>query len=302
VRIGTRFQRTAIAVLWSLPLTGLGQLYNGQPRRALSFCALGLVIKLAVLAAVISPLPYTLAGLVAILAGAIAWVLLRVIALGDAAAVARRADPPVRRYNRWYVLLAVAIASLAGAVALDRGLGLGNRRSVAAYHIPGPSMRPTIAPGDFMVARRNAYGDRPPRRGDLIVFRLPEADSDNYVKRVVGLPGDRVQIAAGRLRINGQTAERTRIGGAGRDVFYIEKLPDGHRHRIIERSDDAPLDDTKVYLVPPGHYFVLGDNRDNSGDSRILDGIGYVPAGMIRDRPLYILWSGDPARIGLRLR
>ena len=198
-------------------------------------------------------------------------------------------------------------------------------RTVAAepYTVPTPSMVPTLMVGDKLVASKFAYGysrysvpigeipmtgrvlDHQPERGDVIVFRLPRDTSETYVKRVIGLPGDRVQMKEGRLFINGQMAERRAAGTITTDLSgrsftlhrYIETLPGGHDHDVIEMSDNDNLDNTPEYTVPAGHYFMMGDNRDDSLDSRVsaaAGGVGMVPAENLIGRVDMVLYSHDP--------
>lgn len=171
------------------------------------------------------------------------------------------------------------------------------------FSIPTASMQSNLMIGDYILASKYSYGysryslpytevpwngrvfGNAPDRGDVVVFR-PVPQRDNYVKRVIGLPGDQIQVVNGILHINGEPVERERIGtGVDRDstgvelpiIYYRETLPNGTTHTIQEISDNAQFDNTGVYTVPPGHYFMMGDNRDRSLDSRSLSSVGYVP-------------------------
>ncbi|MCS6760362.1 MAG: signal peptidase I [Candidatus Devosia euplotis] len=181
------------------------------------------------------------------------------------------------------------------------------------FSIPTASMQQTLMIGDYFVANKFVWGygkhsfslgrygnltaldfelsianrilGRDPDRGDIAVFR-PVPQDVEYIKRVVGLPGDTVQMRAGRLYINDVMIEREQIGtaqdadssGQSVDVMvYRETFPEGTTHTIQEISDNSSLDNTPVYVVPAGHYFMMGDNRDRSADSRVLSQVGYVP-------------------------
>lgn len=149
------------------------------------------------------------------------------------------------------------------------------------FTIRSAAMSPTINPGDAIIVYKTSFQDAPPRYGEVIVFRHA---GTSFVKRIVGLPGDRVQMVHGVLQINGAAALQRRIEdweeaceeGTCRVRQYEETLPSGRHLRILDRDPDGPADDTAIYRVPAGHYFVLGDNRDNSDDSRLE--IGYVAA------------------------
>jgi signal peptidase I len=163
-------------------------------------------------------------------------------------------------------------------------------------------MVPTLLVGDELIGSKFAYGygkysspiglmpdfsgrlfGEAPERGDVIVFRLPRDPSTTYVKRLIGLPGDRIQMQGGRLYINGAIVPRRAIGPFANDVggrgiastLYVETLPNGREHELVEISDAEEHDDTPSFVVPPKHYFMMGDNRDNSLDSRIAaeDGV-----------------------------
>ncbi len=151
------------------------------------------------------------------------------------------------------------------------------------FRIPSGSMMPTLLQGDFIFVKKFAYGLRlpvtetkiletgSPERGDVVVFRLPQDPSINYIKRVVGLPGDTVVYEDHRLTINGELVEleQSPTANPGEPV-YIENL-DGRRHEILITNAYSVRDD--VYTVPEDHYFVMGDNRNNSKDSRFIEAI-----------------------------
>lgn len=191
------------------------------------------------------------------------------------------------------------------------------------YHVPSPSMVPTLLTGDQLVASKYAYGysrysspidllpdfsgrllGKAPERGDVIVFRLPRDPSTTYVKRLIGLPGDRIQMKSGRLYINDAVVPRRPVGpftgdagGRGTATLYVETLPGGREHEIVEMTDVDQQDDTPVFVVPAGHYFMMGDNRDNSVDSRISiagGGVGFVPEDNLVGRADLVLLSRDP--------
>lgn len=176
----------------------------------------------------------------------------------------------------------------------------------ASFHIPSGSMEPTLEVGDRIFVSKLSYGynrfsvpfdpeflpddrlfDGTPSRGDVVVFTLPYKGDADFIKRVIGLPGDTVQVKRGRLFINGDIVPRTYVrdvnytdySGVERRVKeYMEELPGGVKHRIYERTDNGPRskDNTSLFVVPEDHYFMMGDNRDGSADSRYLHDMGYV--------------------------
>jgi signal peptidase I len=188
------------------------------------------------------------------------------------------------------------------------------------FNIPSGSMVPTLLVGDYLFVSKFSYGYsryslpfglplfsgriffHSPERGDVVVFKLPSDNSTDYIKRVIGLPGDHIQMKSGNLYINDQLVPRKRIQdylyqeGNGTVLplaQYIETLPNGVQHRIIKMGDNGPLDNTPVYNVPSGEYFMMGDNRDNSQDSRVLSAVGYVPAENLIGRAEFIFFSTD---------
>lgn len=178
------------------------------------------------------------------------------------------------------------------------------------FYIPSGSMVPTLLVGDYLIVNKFSYGysrfslpfapdwfegripNGMPKRGDVVVFRPPGALDEDYIKRVIGLPGDTVQVTDGQLYINGKLVPRVDEGNytdtsSGAPVVardYTETLPNGYSHAILKVTD-APEsyggvdpNNTPLYTVPPDDLFVMGDNRDNSEDSRFMNGpVGYVP-------------------------
>jgi len=195
------------------------------------------------------------------------------------------------------------------------------------FNIPSGSMKATLLIGDYLFVSKYSYGYShfslplspalfsgriagvEPTRGDVVVFRLPREDSTDYIKRIIGLPGDRIQMRDGMLHINGTPVKRERVndfvddenGSAEHVRRWRETLPNGVSYQTLDLQDNGFLDNTQEYLVPPGHYFMMGDNRDNSTDSRVppeRQGVGYVPFENLVGKAQIIFFSigdGEPA-------
>ncbi|MBY0567340.1 MAG: signal peptidase I [Hyphomonadaceae bacterium] len=196
----------------------------------------------------------------------------------------------------------VIVLTLVGVIALALVLPFGVGARV--FRAPSGSMQPAIVPGDHLVVPKWSYGygrysfapfpspfreqrflGRAPQRGDLAVFRPSPEPNHDFVKRVVGMPGDRIQMINGVLHINdvavtleplGEVTFADDYGGAIRAQACRETLPGGVRYVVLDRGM-SELDNTRVFIVPEGQYFMLGDDRDNSADSRVTAQVGYVP-------------------------
>ena len=186
------------------------------------------------------------------------------------------------------------------------------------FNIPSGSMIPTLLVGDYLFVSKFSYGYSryslpfgmplfpgrifftEPERGDVMVFKLPSDNKTDYIKRIVGLPGDTVQLKQGILHINGKPVKRERVddfvvrdslGNYIRTPRYLETLPGGRQHYILEVTDNSVFDNTSLYTVPEGHYFAMGDNRDRSRDSRFLDDVGYIPRQNLVGRAEFMFFS-----------
>jgi signal peptidase I len=188
------------------------------------------------------------------------------------------------------------------------------------FYVPSKSMLPTLLVGDFLVVIKSSYGFsrhslpfglplfhgrllfHAPKRGDVVVFRQPSDDKTILVKRVIGLPGDRIQVQHRVLLINHEAVKRQHVEdyadrdprtGTQRHLQYIETLPNGRAHIIIEAiGPEQAADNTDEFIVPAGHYFMMGDSRDNSQDSRFAE-VGYVPEENLVGRAEFVFISSE---------
>jgi signal peptidase I len=284
-----RRRYAAVAALLCLLNPGHAMLYLGRPVRALLYFSLSLLVPLlAIVLAAAGLWPAGISWLVAYYA-------LIVVAAAEAVRIARQvsSDFVGSWYTRWYGLLLI-FAVLAAAVSTLRV------EFYEPFRQPSASMMPTLREGDLFFVSKRSYESRLPQRGDIVVFRLPTDPNVMYVKRVVGLPGDVVEYdgRTKRLSINGVVVPAEELE-ADPDIPGAQRVRgvlDGRAHlRVWMRS---LTNQGGTYTVPDGHYFVIGDHRDNSMDSRFLN-VGFVPFENIVGKLVLIWWNTDmPERAG----
>lgn len=228
------------------------------------------------------------------------------------------ADGTERRVSPWLVVFVVLAAGFFVLLLPFRTL------MFEPFNAPSGSMAPTLVVGDYFFVSKYRYGysryslpfatpafagrilGKEPERGDVVVYRQPKDTSLDFVKRVIGLPGDTIQLKAGVLFLNGQAVPREPLGEyfdketMTRRSRWRETLPGGHVYEILD-AGKSPFDNTEVFTVPAGRYFVLGDNRENSVDSRLPEGQGggTVPYENLIGRVELIFYSRDGARTGM---
>ena len=282
-----------LAALLSLVVLGLGQFYCGRRGRGIRlFCIYlgGEAVTFALvyfsddLRLVLPMLPF--------------FVGLYIFGIVDAWRIARRDGAiELQPYDRWYVYAGIAVAV---HLALEAPSFITGTDLETFYSASG-SMEPTLPRADRWFATMMDFDSEPPPRGSVIVFGLPDHPDTTLVRRLVGLPGEKLQMRRGRLFIDGAQVRREGIMDL-RDgsIQYREFLPGGAFHLILERSDDERQDNTEEIVIPDDHVFVMGDNRDNSNDSRLAK-LGTIPMESVHGIADFIYWSADWRRIGMRI-
>jgi len=302
------------AALLGVATTGLGQLYSGRPVRAIFLNLLSNGMALGFIAVLF--IPFKPWNVVLPACGLLLWWLL---VLADAVRCAKRAAPDYRlkAYNRWYVYLLLIALTGVGQEAATPFL---KARFIQAFKITTASTAPTLVIGDRFVAERFIFSPqggalervlphRDPRRGDLVVFTValedePLTGNETWIKRVIGLPGDHLRIAHRQAFVNGQPLDEPYVR---HDPAFADKLrpgddfppSDSDSHSGITSSWDAELGSNVKdgeLIVPPGKYFVLGDNREQSWDSRFW---GFVPRADIFAKAgvIYFSWDAQARRV-----
>jgi signal peptidase I len=313
-----RRMRTRIwATLISFSVPGIGQAFLGHYRRGAIFTLAIVMAVLMVKTSIFLWPAWPQAVLPIILLAAAAVLVIIIWAAIDSWQLARRAAVPRLTWPKRYLVYLILFLALFTPNSL--GVIAPNWRG---FRAPSASMVPSLQPGDYFLVLESYYAWHEPRRGDLVVFRLPcqyplldranakafEARCDrsvDFVKRIAGLPGDRVQLKQGVVFVNDIALTREAPGSFTYATFRdeapkpyrsaIETTPDGARYTIIETLRGEPaLDNTEPVVVPLDSYFVLGDNRDDSADSRDpVSGVGYVPRDYLIGKAALIYFSID---------
>jgi signal peptidase I len=273
-----RGPRPWIAVLLSLVAQGAGHLYVGRWRKGLILWLVGIAFLSAVLWL---GLASTFAGMLLLVAAG----LLYTVGVAVSAAVdARRARGTKPWRYRWPAVVAVLVCQMVvGSGPLDP------RAHVRAFKVPSGSMEPALRVGDLLIADIKAWSRRDPERGDLVIHRLPGDPERMFIKRVIALPGETIEIRDKRVSIDGEPIDDPWATHSDDRTYSDSRF---YPEMVRRRDQFGPL------VVPDGTVFLLGDNRDNSNDSRYH---GPIDRSLLVSRPLYLYWSSDSSRIGRSL-
>lgn len=290
----TKPRNWLIAFLLSLFIPGLGQVYNGQPNKAAIFFCLILIVP--VLFGLTSWITFFW-GFILILSIEL---IFRIYVLIDVVKNANLQNNYVLKpYNTWYYYLLISMVMLAILIIIDTRSLLG----IQTFSIPTTSNNPTIQSGDCVIADLKAYKKKKPDYGDIVVFKRPDGVIYNF--RIVGLPNDHLELIDDIVTVNGEASKTTFIKDTTIYNFpteeISEELPNGHNHLIyrFKQTFDSTKTNIKNIVVPPNSYYLLGDNRDNSADSRF---IGFVNKDEILGRIAYSYWSKTTKRINIDFR
>ncbi len=273
--------RPVIALLLSLITPGLGQVYSGKLKRGIVFF---LVFEISlILLFLFSELRSKFNGFILFSTFAFAFLGFFIYVLSDAFRGVNRLRVTVRKpYHRWYLYIIIPTAVISmNEFILDPILPDISR--FKPYKFPSISMQPALLVGDRLVADRKIYKEERPKRGDVIIFEYPKDPSKDFLKRVIGLEGEKVEITDNKVYINDKLIDD----------------PWGYYESSEEKTYLKDLENFGPVVVPKGSLFVLGDNRHNSMDSRMF---GSVDLTKVKGKALYIYWAKNKSRIGMEIR
>lgn len=287
-----------IAFLYSLFVPGAGQIYNGQWKKGITFFMLIILVV---------PFIFSFTRFITTFQGFLAFFVTEALFMlwmfADAVFSAKkRKEYEMKKFNHWYYFVFIVVAFIALAFIFDTKKIL----KIEAYAMPTTSSAPTLFPGDRLVVNTVAYTHRSPKTGDLIAYRY---FGEVLLFRVIGLPGDTIDMKKGELHINDEQLKTEHVGDTVMDIFalkeYIEELPEGKKHAIYRLNTDKasypPPANTVVFpvIVPDESYFVMGDNRDNAADSRFT---GCVTKDNIVGQVVYVYWRPGKGLVNIDLR
>ena len=273
--ISYKDRRPVIAFILSLIVSGLGQAYNVQPKKGLTLY----VTILLLWALLIGVLGGNFYGM--LIAWAIIWGCYLFISFEALYSARRIGQVTLKGYNRWYVYAAIAL--IHGFVVYPLVSSAIKNNLYRAYKIPSGAMRPALIKGDNLIADMKYPGRDEPQREDIIIFEYPKDPSKFFIKRILGLPGEKIEIIGRKIYIDGRLFN---------DKYGYYETPKESWGSSTGKCAYCSV------TVPNDHYFVLGDNRENSQDSRYW---GFVPLESIRGKALYFYWAKDKNRVGMKL-
>jgi signal peptidase I len=267
-------RKPILAFLLSLVTPGLGQIYNGQFNKGVSYLVGFLLVYI-----VFSFLLFKFYGMICYLIIMLGFFLF--ILLDALLGAIKSKTEALKSYNRWYIYLIIFLLS---AVAIRPLLGWTIKNNIArAYKIPSSGMKPALLVGDRLIANMRIYKSEKPKRGDIVIFEFPKDPSKEFIKRVIGMEEEKVQVVNNKIYINDKLLH---------DPWgYFEDDGLGKGLPVSERF--GPV------VVPKDSLFVLGDNRNNSQDSRFF---GFVNIKQVKGKALYLYWAKDKSRIAMELK
>ena len=277
-----------IAAFLSLITPGLGSFYNSSNNLFYLFFISFIFFNYLI----------TINNIYVFLAGIFLGILLWIFSILHSFFQARKIkEIELGKLKKFYIYLIPII------IVFTSNIYFSSNTKFTSFHIPAKSMQPTLLVGDYVFFDKNYYLKNEVKYGDLVVFKTK--DNVDFVKRVIGMPGDNVQISEGKILLNNVLIKKIKtddfieedmLGNIERTRKYKEKLFNVE-YEVLDLMDNGIVDNTNIYSVPEGHYFVMGDNRDNSLDSRFIDKIGFVPEDKILHRANFIYWAKDKSRI-----
>ncbi|MFX0203548.1 MAG: signal peptidase I [Candidatus Hodarchaeota archaeon] len=271
-----RRRKPVVAILLSFITPGLGQMYNGRLRRGVILYLFGFLLATVLL---FSGLFLKFYGMILCLAILLSFFLF--ILLDALIGAVKSKEITLKPYNKWYFYLIIFLVS---TFVIQPFVSSSIKNNIVrAYEIPSSAMKPTLLVGDHLIANMGIYKKEKPKRGDIVIFEYPKDPSKDFIKRVIGLEGEKVEMIQNKIYINDKLLDDPwGYYGEGRVTKYLQGL-----------------DNFGPVVVPKDSLFVLGDNRDNSQDSRFW---GYVNIKKLKGKALYIYWAKNKSRIGIQIK